>query len=219
MGASEPTESDSASVGTDVDSTASISWGPLRFPCVRSVVLGVVLATAVGLAWVGFEISLAAIFAMPLVLAVSLSVAISLRGLEYTVDPDENTVSMYIPHGDRRFEQQLRWAVGVRRVDLGIVSLFLFSNRGKRWYEGPHLLPVPTELSTAVASAVQGMVDSHEPPPRIRRDERLIVGGVGLSMIAAGPLLYLLSGEPGLLLVTSPAAAIAPGLLLHSVVG
>jgi len=219
MRASESTESDSASLGTDVESTASISWGPIRFSRVRSVVLVGVLVVAVGLAWIGFEIPPAVIWALPLVLAVTLSVTRSVHGLEYRVDPEQNTVSTYIPYGDRTLEQQLTWAVRVRRVDLGIGSLFLFSNRGKRWYEGPHVLPVPTELADAVESTLRGMVESQDAPPRIRSDERLIVLGVGLSLIGVGPFLYLLSGELGLLLVTSPSAFIAPGLLLHSVVG
>ena len=219
MGGRESTESDSTSVGTDVESTASISWGPIRFARVQSVVLVGVLVVTVGLWWLDFEIPPAVIWALPLVLAVTLSVAKSVHGLEYMVDPKQNTVSTHIPYGDRTMEQQLTWAVRVRRVDLGIVSLFLFSNRGKRWYEGPHVLPVPTELADTVESTLRGMVDSQDHPPRIRSDERLIVLGVGLSLIGVGPFLYLLSGELGLLLVTSPSAFIAPGLLVHSLVG
>jgi len=216
MRASESTESDAKTV--DGDSTA-ISWGPLRFLRLRSLILSGILLVF-GLAWVGFDISVLGIMAIPLVLAVNLSVFLGLRGLEYTVNPDRATISTHIDWGDRMVTQQLRWAVAVRRVDLGTVSLFLFSNRGKRWYEGPHLLPVPTALSADVERLLQQMVAEQAPPPRIRRDVRTIVGGVGLSILGIGPLLYLLSGEFALLLLTTgPSAVIAPGLLLHSILG
>jgi hypothetical protein len=191
-----------------------------EWAAIRPLWVGCGAVVGVGIAWLGSESLLGVLSVLPLVLGVSFPIVFGMRGLEYTVDPDRNTVSTGVEWGDRTFEQQLTWAVSVRRIDLGIVSLFLFSNRGKRWYEGPHYLPVPRRLAADVERLLRQMVDTQEPPPRIRRDERLIVGGVGLSMIGVGPLLYLLSGEAGLLLlIAGPSAFIAPGLLLHSILG
>lgn len=197
---------------------------------IRPLWVGYGAAVGLGVAWIGSESLVSTLQVLPLVLVIYLLIVLSMRGNEYTVDPDRTVVSTYIPgrdtsssymeQNDRRVEQQLTWAVGVRRVDLGIVSLFVFSNRGKRWYEGPHLLPVPTELAADVERTLRQMVTEQQSPPRIQRDERLVIRAVGFSMIGIGPLLYLLSSEFALLLVTTgPSTFIAAGLLVHSVVG
>ncbi|ATW89161.1 hypothetical protein halTADL_2421 [Halohasta litchfieldiae] len=308
MASSEPVESVDETEATDDESTASVSWGPIRFARVRSLLFGCLLvfvvgivgglgvltaiialdvlsgesqtsgfvvlavglifiggpfslfywliaydrststerasirelvvqtlperstirplwvgcgaAVSVGFVWIGSESLLGVLSILPLVCGLSFPLVFGMRGIEYTVDSDRNTVSTHVEWGDRTFEQQLTWAVGVRRVDLGIVSLFVFSNRGKRWYEGPHSLFVPTALAADVERLLRQMVEEQAPPTPIRRDERIIVGGVGLSMLGIGPLLYLLSGEAGLLLlIAGPSAFIAPGLLLHSIRG
>jgi len=132
-----------------------------------------------------------------------------------TVDPEAGVVEMErSAHTSRR---SLDWAVDVRRFDLFNRSLFVFSNRGKRWYEGRHALSVPKELTPEVDPMLRRIADRGDSPPRIERDERLIIGAVGASMLAIGPLLYLLSGEGALLLIiVGPSALVAHFALLHA---
>lgn len=133
----------------------------------------------------------------------------------YTVDPATGVIE--IESGSRTKQRTFEWAVDVRRFSLGSWTLFVFSNRGKRWYEGLHLLPAPEAVATELESVVRQIVDQQDPPPRIPRDERIIIGGIGASMLGIGPFLYLLSGEPAVLLTTAgPSAIIAHGLLLHA---
>ena len=133
----------------------------------------------------------------------------------WTVDPEAGAIETDRPARTKR--QSVEWAVGLRRFDLLHRSLFVFSNRGKRWYEGPHLLSVPKDRVAEVDPLLQRMVDRGDSPPRIRRDERIIIGAVGASMLAVGPLLYLLSGEGALLLVAAgPSALVAHFALLHA---
>lgn len=136
----------------------------------------------------------------------------------WTVDPQAGVIETERPaHTNRR---SLQWAVGVRRFDLFGRSLFVFSNRGKRWYEGKHVLSVPADLAPEVDPLLRRIVDKNDSPERIRRDERVITAGVGASMLAVGPFLYLLSGETALLLIAAgPSALIAHGLLLHATRG
>jgi len=132
-----------------------------------------------------------------------------------TVDPEAGVIETDRPTRTKR--QSLEWAVGLRRFDLFHRSLFVFSNRGKRWYEGPHLLSVPRDRASEVDPLLRRMVDRGDSPPRIRRDERIIIGTVGASMLGIGPLLYLLSGEVALLLVAAgPSALVAHFALLHA---
>ena len=139
-------------------------------------------------------------------------------GVRRTVDPEAGVVEANRPSYTRR--RSLDWAVGVRRFDVLGRSLFVVSNRGKRWYTGIHFLPVPAALASQVDATLQRVVDENESPERIRRDERIITAAVGVSMLAVGPLLYLLSGEGALLLIAAgPSAIIAHGLLLHATRG
>jgi hypothetical protein len=135
-----------------------------------------------------------------------------------TVDPEAGVVETSQPSYTR--SRILEWAVGVRRFDVPGWSLFVVSNRGKRWYEGPHLLPVPTGIAADVEQILRQVVDGQAPPRRVKRDERIIIGGVGASMLGVGPLLYLLSGEAAvLLIIVGPSALIGPGLVLHALRG
>ena len=133
----------------------------------------------------------------------------------WTVDPEAGVIETDRPARTKR--RSLDWAVGLRRFDLPGRSLFVFSNRGKRWYEGRHLLSVPSDRVAEVDPLLRRMVDRGDSPPRIRRDERIIIGGVGASMLAVGPLLYLLTGEGALLLIIAgPSALVAHFALLHA---
>jgi len=132
-----------------------------------------------------------------------------------TVDPAAGVIET--ERHDRTKRRSLDWAVDIRRFDLFSRSLFVVSNRGKRWYEGPHLLSVPRDLAHAVDPMLRRMVTEGDAPPRIGRDERLIIGAVGASMLGIGPLLYLLSGEGALLLIiVGPSALVAHFALLHA---
>lgn len=137
----------------------------------------------------------------------------------YTLDPETAVVRLHNPQADRTFDRPLQWSVGFRRVDRFGLTLFVFSNRGKRWYSGIHFLPVPTEQAPAVEATLRELVDGQS-PPRIGRDERLIIGGVGALMLAVGPLLYLLTGEQTmLLLIAGPSTFVALFALLHALRG
>ena len=132
-----------------------------------------------------------------------------------TVDPEAGVIETDQPTRTKR--KSLEWAVGLRRFDLLGRSLYVFSNRGKRWYEGPHLLSVPGERVSEVDPLLRRMVDQGDSPPRIRRDERIIIGVVGASMLGIGPLLYLLSGEGALLLIAAgPSTIVAHFALMHA---
>ena len=111
------------------------------------------------------------------------------------------------------------WTVGYRRLDLGSLSLFVCSNRGKQWYEGTHLLPVPREQADTVDDALRKVAEG-TPPRRVKRDERILFGAIGTSMIGIGPLLYLLSNEPALLvIVAGPSGLVGIGLIVHALQG
>ena len=133
----------------------------------------------------------------------------------WTVDPEAGVIETERPAHTKR--RSLDWAVDVRRFDLLDWSLFVFSNRGKRWYKGQHVLSVPAELTPEVDPLLRQMVDRNDGLPRIDRDERIIVGAVGASMLGIGPLLYLLSGEGALLLIAAgPSAIVAHFALMHA---
>lgn len=133
----------------------------------------------------------------------------------YTVDPAAGVLE--IESSSRTKQRTFEWAVDVRRFSVGSWNLFVFSNRGKRWYEGVHLLPAPEAVAPELESMVREIIDQQDPPPRIPRDERIIIGGIGASMLGVGPFFYLLSGEPAMLLIIAgPSAIIAHGLLLHA---
>ena len=136
----------------------------------------------------------------------------------YRLDPAAERFEFASTSFDQTWSRSLQWLVGLRRFDLGPMSLLVCSNRGKRWYEGVHFLPVPKELAPEVEAILRTVIDQSEPPERIDRDVRIIVASVGASMLGVGPLLYLVSGEPAvLLIIAGPSGLIAPGLLVHAV--
>jgi len=184
----------------------------------RPLWVGFGAVLTVGSAWATTGTPFGALAAAPFMLAVGAAV-LGGGGATFSVDPEAAVVRLRYRQADRTVDRPLDWSVDVRRVDLPGLTVFVFSNRGKRWYSSIHLLPVPAEQAPAVESTLREIVGGHS-PPRIDRDERLIVRSVGLSMIAVGPLLYLLSGETAvLLLIVGPSTLIAPGLVLHSIFG
>ena len=137
----------------------------------------------------------------------------------YTLNPEAGTLELRSSRADRTWTRAFEWTVGYRRLDLGSLSLFVCSNRGKRWYEGTHLLPVPREQADTVEHALQQVVGG-EPPRRVKRDERILFGVIGASMIGVGPFLYFLSSEPALLFILAgPSTLIGLGVVLHAVRG
>lgn len=138
----------------------------------------------------------------------------------YSLDPDAETLELRSSDlFNQTWTRQLKWTVSYRRFGLSSLSLFLFSNRGKRWYEGVHFLSVPNSKADAVEDALQSMVGG-EPPRRVKRDERIIFGIIGVSMIGVGPFLYLLSSEPALLFISAaPSTLIGGGVILHALRG
>jgi hypothetical protein len=171
-------------------------------------------AVAGGLLWVGGGFS---VYLLPMAASFA-PLFFQKHDITKTVDPEAGVVETSQPSYTR--SRSLEWAVGVRRFDVPGWSLFVVSNRGKRWYEGIHFLSVPGALASEVDTALQWVVDRNESPERIRRDERVITAAVGVSMLAVGPFLYLLSGEGALLLIAAgPSAIIAHGLLLHATRG
>jgi hypothetical protein len=190
-----------------------LAQSPLEWSRVRPVWIGSG-AVAGGLLWAvgGFGVYL-----LPMA-ASFVPLFLQEWNITNTVDPEAGVVETSQPSYTR--SRSLEWAVGVRRFDLPGWSLFVVSNRGKRWYEGVHFLSVPGALAPRVDTTLQWVVDKNEPPERIRRDERVITAAVGVSMLAVGPFLYLLSGEGALLLIAAgPSAIIAHGLLLHATRG
>lgn len=196
-------------------------WDSLRrrlgWSWLRPGWVGVGAASAIGVSWL-LGGTIAPYVLLPL-LGGGLPLIFGL-GRRYRLDPTAAAFEFESTHFDQTWSRSLEWLVGIRRIDLGAMSLFVCSNRGKRWYEGIHLLPVPAVLAPEVEAALRAVVDRTEPPQRIDRDVRIIVAGVGASMLGVGPLLYLLSGEAAtLLIIAGPSALIAPGLLLHSCFG
>jgi hypothetical protein len=132
-----------------------------------------------------------------------------------TVDPAAGIIETEQPA--RTTRRSLDNAVRVRRFDLFRRHLFVFSNRGKLWYKGPHLLSVPADVVSTVDPLFRRMVNESDPPERIDRDERLMIGGVGASMLLMGPLLWFLTGEGALLAITAgPSAIVAHFALMHA---
>jgi hypothetical protein len=136
-------------------------------------------------------------------------------GATKTVDPEAGVIET--EQHARTTRRSLDNAVGVRRFDLFRGSLFIFSNRGQQWYKGPHLLSVPADIAPEVDPIFRRLIDESGSPERIDRDERLIIGGVGASMLMMGPVLYLLLGEGALLAITAgPSAIVAHFALMHA---
>jgi hypothetical protein len=179
--------------------------------------VGVGAAGTVGVGWLlGGSVAPYVLFSL---LAVGLPLVFGLSR-RYRLDPTAERFEFASTSFDQSWSRSLRWLVGLRRFDLGPMSLLVCSNRGKRWYEGVHLLPVPAELAPEVEATLREVVDRTEPPERIDRDVRIIVAGVGASMLGVGPLLYLVSGEAVVLfLIVGPSGLIALGLLIHSIRG
>ena len=137
----------------------------------------------------------------------------------YSLDPEAGTLKLRSSRADRTWMRAFEWTVGYRRLDLGSLSLFVCSNRGKQWYEGTHLLPVPREQADTVDDALRKVAEG-TPPRRVKRDERILFGAIGTSMIGIGPLLYLLSNEPALLMIVAgPSGLVGVGLIVHALRG
>ena len=137
----------------------------------------------------------------------------------YRLDPSAGVLEQRWPYWETTSEQSLAWLVGVRRLRIGSVSLFVCSNRGKRWYEGVNLLVVPQPVDEQVDDILRQIATS-DPPRRVKRDERILFGVIGASMIGVGPLLYLLSSEPALLFILAgPSTLIGLGVMLHALRG
>ena len=170
-----------------------------------------------GTAWLLWTVGgvVAVINTAPMAVVVLLALLQQEMDTTTTVDPQRGIIKTERP--DRTKRQSLDWAVGLRRFDLFNWRLFVFSNRGKRWYEGPHMLSVPAELASEVEPRLRQLVDRNDSPPRIGRDERIIIGAIGAALLGIGPLLYLLSGERALLLIIiGPSALVAHFAQLHA---
>lgn len=137
------------------------------------------------------------------------------RGTTTTVDPEAGVIEREQPNRTKR--RSLDNTVKIRRGELFGRSLFVFANRGKQWYKGPHLLAVPAAVAPEVAPRLRRMAAESGTPDRIDRSERLIIGGVGASMLLMGPLLYILLGEGALLAIAvGPSAIVAHFALMHA---
>lgn len=137
----------------------------------------------------------------------------------FRLDPVAGVLKQTWTYWDKSYEQPLAWLVGVRRLRIGSVSLFVCSNRGKRWYEGVHLLVVPQPVDDQVDGILRQIATS-EPPRRVKRDARIVFGVIGASMLGVGPFLSLLSSEPVLLfMLAGPSTVIGLGVVLHALRG
>ena len=139
----------------------------------------------------------------------------------YSLDCGTETLEWRVSwNGDSWTVQRgLAWTTGYRRFDLDTISLFVCSNRGKRWYDGPTLFPVPGGRADAVEDALEEVVGS-DPPRRVKRDERILFGVIGASMIGVGPFLYFLTSEPALLFILAgPSTLIGLGVVVHALRG
>ena len=206
---SESTESDKQAFWRFVvPFSGNMSW--LRPGWVGGGALG-----AVGLVWwlsgitsSAGSVALVFVALSPLVFTIGQS--------NYRLDPRSDVLQIEFSYGDQTHEQTLAWLVGVRRLHLDSVSLFVCSNQGKRWYEGTHFLVVPESVADSVENRLQRAAAT-DPPQRIKRDERIIFGVFGASTVAVGPLLYLVSGEPAVLFVLAgPSTVVGLGAILHS---
>ena len=137
----------------------------------------------------------------------------------YRIDGNSKPLTMEFSYGKHTHERSLAWLVGVRRLRLGSVSLFVCTNRGKRWYEGVHFLVVPESVDDSVEAIFRRAAET-SPPRRVNRDERIIFSAIGTSMVGVGPFLYFLSSEPALLLILAgPSTLIGLGVVVHALRG
>lgn len=167
--------------------------------------------------WVLTDIAPGVVFRLPLILGFGFVAIRSVLWTECAVDPAQNVVFRHAERGDRTAEQSLEWTVGMRRFDLHFFTLFLFVNRGKRWYKGPHLLPVPTARADAVERLLHRLIERTEPASFLSRDERVVFGTIGGLFLAVGPLFALLTWNPALLLLLwGPSTLVALFALLHA---
>lgn len=156
---------------------------------------------------------------LALVFIAFLPLVFSVGHSNYRLDPGNEVLEIELSYGEYTHERTLGWLVGVRRLRLGSVSLFVCANRGKRWYEGVHFMIVPDSVADSVDDILQRAAQT-EPPRRVKRDERIIIGAIGTSMVGIGPLLYLLSGEPALLFILAgPSTLIGLGVVVHALRG
>ena len=190
---------------------ADLSWLRPRWVAVGAVPTGLLF-------WVGDGLA-AAVLVVCLLFSIP---ALALWGRHcYSLDRAAETLEWRVSWNDDSWtvRRDLAWTAGYRRFDLGVLSLFVCSNRGKRWYEGPTLFPVPDGRADTVDDALRQVVDD-TPPRRVKRDERILFGAIGASMIGIGPLLYLLSNEPALLvIVAGPSGLVGIGLIVHALQG
>jgi len=180
-------------------------WRVVIFPLsdhnswLRGWWVGVGMLTTVGAGWwlstTTFNIG---------VLAPTLIVVGSLAGMvgesSYRLDPGDEALEIMLSHGNHTSEHSLEWLVDFRRFDIGSTSLFVCSNRGKRWYDGVTFVVVPTSVADSVAAVFQRAAEAGA-SRRLSREDRIVFGVVGSSMVGVGPLLYLISGEAAMLFI------------------
>lgn len=188
------------------------SWLRPRWITVGSVATG-------GLLWWTGDGPVSVVTLAPALVGISSILIFNTGRFWYTLDPEAGMLEIRSSRADRTWTRKFEWTVGYRRLNLGPVSLFMCSNRGKRWYDGPHVFPVPEAQADAVENALQEVVDD-EPPRRVNRDARIIFGVVGASMIGIGPLLYLFSNEPALLfIIAGPSGLVGVFAIVHALRG
>ncbi|GAB7093865.1 hypothetical protein JCM30237_10170 [Halolamina litorea] len=92
----------------------------------------------------------------------------------------------------------LRTLSRVRSVDLfGVTAFWLSYARGADSFRNPRVLSVPHDRAAEVREALDAGVDADSGADPIGRTERVVVGLVGLGVLATGPALWLLVGDAG----------------------
>ena len=190
---------------------ADLSWLRPRWVAAGAVPTGLLF-------WVGDGLT-AAVLVGCLLFSIP---ALALWGRHcYSLDCATETLEWQVSwNGDSwTVQRDLAWTTGYRRFDLGTISLFVCSNRGKRWYDGPTLFPVPDGRVDAIEDALEEVVGGN-PPRRVKRDERILFAVIGASMISVSPFLYFLSSEPALLFILAgPSTLIGLGVVVHALRG
>ena len=209
---SESTESDKQAFRRSlVPFTDDLAW--LRPRWVGGGVLGTV---AVGWWLSGITSSFGSLV---LVVVAFSPLVFSIGRSHYRLEPASDVLQIRLSYGEHTHERSLAWLVGVRRLRVGSVSLFVCSNRGKRWYEGVNLLVVPQPVDEQVDEILREIATS-DSPRRVKRDERILFAIIGASMVGVGPFLYFLSSEPALLFILAgPSTLIGLGVVVHALRG